>query len=159
MTYNIEKIPASRIAYMRQVGPYGANNYALMEKFKEWAKLKGLFSKSAVILGISHDNPETTVPEKCRYDVCIVITDDYILSDANVSQAELDGGAYAVFKIAHTVETIQKAWSEIFSQLTAKGHQFDVSRPVLERYSSDMIEKQMCEICVPIQDNFYTNVA
>ncbi len=138
---------------MRQVGPYGANNYTLMEMFKEWAKSKGLFSNSLVILGISHDNPRTTLPENCRYDVCIVITDDYMIADSNISEAELPGGKYAVFPIVHTVESVQKAWNEIFSQLTAKGHQLDVSRPVLERYSSDMIDKQMCEICVPIQES------
>ncbi len=138
---------------MRQVGPYGANNYALMEKFKEWAKVKGLLSNSPVILGISHDNPRTTLPENCRYDVCIVITDDYMIADSNISETELPGGKYAVFSIAHTVEAVQKAWNEIFSQLAAKGHQFDTSRPVLERYSFDMIDKQMCEICVPIQEN------
>jgi DNA gyrase inhibitor GyrI len=66
MIFKIEEMPASRIVYMRQVGSYGANNYALMAKFKEWARTKGLFTKSSVILGISYDNPQTTSPENCR---------------------------------------------------------------------------------------------
>jgi DNA gyrase inhibitor GyrI len=49
MIFKIEEMPASRIVYMRQVGPYGANNYALMAKFKEWARTNGLFTKSSVI--------------------------------------------------------------------------------------------------------------
>ncbi len=152
MIYKIEEIPTTRIAYMRQVGPYGANNYALMDKFKAWVKSKGLFSNATVILGIPHDNPKTTLPENCRYDVCLVITGDYIIADSNIGEAELPGGKYAVFPIVHTAQAVQKAWTEIFSLLTAQGHQFDVSKPILERYSFDMTDKQMCEICVPIQE-------
>lgn len=150
MTYKIEEMPTGRVVYMRGIGPYGAGNYALMEKFKEWAKANGLFTKSAVILGISQDNPETTPPENCRYDVCIVVEDNYATTDADVNEAELPGGRYAIFTIAHTAEAVQKAWGEIFSQLSAQGQQPDLARPILERYVPIMIDKHLCEICVPI---------
>ena len=64
MTYQVEKMPASRVAYIRRVGAYGVENYALMVKLKEWGKANGLFTKSAIILGIAQDNPEATLPEK-----------------------------------------------------------------------------------------------
>lgn len=60
MTYHIEEMPECRIAYMRKIGAYGVDNYALMKKLKVWAKANTLFTKSAVILGIAQDNPETT---------------------------------------------------------------------------------------------------
>lgn len=150
MTCKIEEIPRCRIAYMRQIGPYGANNYGLMEKLKEWAKSNGLFTKSAVILGISHDSPETTLPENCRYDVCIVVSDEFEITDSSVKETELPGGRYVVFTIPHTAEAIQKAWSEVFSQLVGQGYQLDVSRPILERYIPAMVENHLCEICLPI---------
>ena len=150
MTYQIEEMPKSRIAYMRRVGSYGVDNYALMKKFKKWAKANGLFTASAVILGISQDNPATTPPENCRYDVGIVITQQLATTDANVNIAELPGGRYAVFTIEHTAEVIQKAWGAIFVQLSAQGQQIDVSRPILERYIPAMIDKHLCEICVPV---------
>ena len=150
MTYQIEEMSKSRIAYMRRVGPYGAGNYALMKKFKEWAKANGLFTASAVILGISQDNPAATPPESCRYDVGIVVSEDFTTTDADVNVSELPGGRYAVFTIDHTAEAIQKAWGEIFVQLSAQGQQPDVSRPILERYIPAMIEKHLCEICVPV---------
>ncbi|MGW8113984.1 AraC family transcriptional regulator [Caproicibacterium sp. NSD3] len=150
MTYQIEEMSKSRIAYMRRVGPYGADNYALMKKFKEWAKANGLFTASAVILGISQDNPAVTPPESCRYDVGIVIPEQFTTTDTDVNVAELSGGKYAVFTIDHTAEAIQKAWGEIFVQLSAQGQQPDVSHPILERYISTMIDKHLCEICVPV---------
>lgn len=150
MTYQIEEMSKSRIAYMRRVGPYGGGNYALMKKFKEWAKANGLFIASAVILGISQDNPAVTPPESCRYDVGIVIPEQFTTTDTDVDVAELSGGRYAVFTIDHTAEAIQKAWGEIFVQLSAQGQQPDVSRPILERYIPAMIDKHLCEICVPV---------
>jgi DNA gyrase inhibitor GyrI len=150
MIFKIEQMPATRIVYMRQVGPYSANNYTLMAKFKEWARTKELFTKSSVILGISHDNPQTTSPENCRYDVCMVITDVYKTADNSANEAELSGGKYAVFTIPHTTEAVQKAWSEIFPQLKARGLQLNVSRPIIERYIPAMVDNHLCEICVPV---------
>ena len=150
MTYQIEEMSKSRIAYMRRVGPYGADNYALMKKFKEWAKANGLFTASAVILGISQDNPAVTPPENCRYDVGIIVSEYFETTDADVDVANLPGGRYAVFTIEHTIEAIQKAWGEIFVQLSAQGQQPDVSRTILERYIPAMIDKRLCEICVPV---------
>lgn len=150
MTYQMEEMSKSRIAYMRRVGPYGVDNYALMKKFKEWAKANGLFTASAVILGISQDNPAVTPPENCRYDVGIIVPEYFETTDADVDVAELPGGRYAVFTIEHTVEAIQKAWGEIFVHLSAQGQQPDVSRTILERYIPAMIDKRLCEICVPV---------
>lgn len=150
MTYQIEEMPKSCIAYMRRVGPYGADNYALMKKFKEWAKANGLFTASAVILGISQDNPAITPPEQCRYDVGVVVSEQFTTTDTDVDVAELSGGRYAVFTIDHTAEAIRKAWGEIFVQLPAQGQQPDVSRPILERYIPAMIDKHLCEICIPV---------
>lgn len=150
MTYQIEEMPKSRIAYMRRVGPYGADNYALMKKFKEWAKANGLFIASAVILGISQDSPAVTPLENCRYDVGIIVSKSFKTTDTDVNVAELPGGKYAVFTIDHTAEAIQKAWSEIFVKLSTENQQLDVSRPILQRYIPAMIDKHLCEICVPV---------
>jgi DNA gyrase inhibitor GyrI len=150
MTYQIEEMSKSRIAYMRRGGPYGEGNYALMKKFKEWAKANGLFTESAVILGITQDNPAVTPPESCRYDVGIVVSEQFATTDAEINKAELPGGRYAVFTIEHTAEAIQKAWGEIFVQLSAQDQQPDASRPILERYIPAMIDKHLCEICVPV---------
>jgi DNA gyrase inhibitor GyrI len=45
---------------------------------------------------------------------------------------------------------MQKAWMNIFSELSKRNYEFDDSRPILERYAMQMINKHYCEICVPI---------
>ncbi|WP_410983038.1 GyrI-like domain-containing protein [Bacillus cereus] len=150
MDIMIEKIPAYRIAYIRQIGPYGINNVGTMEKLKEWAKSNQLFNDESIIFGIAQDNPETTKPENCRYDTCIVVSNDYSVTDDYVRQGNIAGGKYAVFKISHTAEAVQKAWVDIFPELSRQRYQFDETRPIIERYVVKMVNNHHCEICVPV---------
>ena len=149
MDIKIENVPKYRIAYMRQIGPYGPTNIQTMQKLKNWAKENKLFPKFSIILGISWDNPEITPPENCRYDAGIIISNDYKIDDS-VEESELVGGKYAIFKVEHTAEDIQKAWSEIFSMLQNSDFQID-DRPIFERYIDEMVSNHFCEICVPIK--------
>jgi DNA gyrase inhibitor GyrI len=146
----IEKIPAHRIAYIRKIGPYGINNRQTMEELKKWAKFNHLFNDESIILGIAHDNPEATKPENCRYDTCIVVSNDYLITDGYVREGNIVGGKYAVFKINHTAEAVQKAWIDIFPELLKLGYQFDETRPILERYIVKIVNNHHCEICVPV---------
>jgi DNA gyrase inhibitor GyrI len=149
MNYNIESLPKARIAYVRQVGPYGPGNIQAMEKLKQWAGEKQLLTESAVLYGIPQDHPDTTPPEHCRYDACIVIADGYPV-DSLISESEFAGGEYAVCRIRHTAEEVQKAWAEIMPAIQTAGYRID-NKPVIERYTGEMILNHMCEICVPVQ--------
>ncbi|SFF47404.1 DNA gyrase inhibitor GyrI [Paenibacillus algorifonticola] len=149
MDIKIETLPKYRIAYVRQVGSYGPANSQAMEKLKQWAKRKNLLTESTILLGVPQDNPETTLPENCRYDACIVISKDY-LDDELISESELDGGTYVICTIKHTAEAIQRAWNEIFPYLQKTGYQMD-NKPILERYIGEMLNNDFCEICVPIK--------
>lgn len=149
MNIKIEDLPKYRIAYVRQVGPYGLNNVQAMKKLKNWAEKNNLLADTAIILGISQDNPETISPENCRYDACIVISNDYQIDDS-ISESNLPGGKYAIYKVKHAVEDIQKAWTEIFPELLNMGYQID-TRPIFERYIGEMVFNDYCEICVPIK--------
>ncbi|MCR6097290.1 GyrI-like domain-containing protein [Salipaludibacillus agaradhaerens] len=147
MTINIEIFPKYRVAYVRQVGPYGSANIQAMERLKKWAAKKNLL-KSAIILGIPQDNPETTPPESCRYDACIVISKDYQIDDS-IEENELAEGKYVICKVKHTGEDVQRAWTHIGTFLENTQYQID-NKPVVERYSFEMINNGYCELCVPI---------
>lgn len=122
-----------------------------METLKKWAEEKNLLAESAIILGIPQDNPEMTLPENCRYDACIVISNDYQMDDSDsIRESDLSGGKYVIWKVEHTAEEIQKAWNEIFPTLESSGYQMD-NKPIFERYTGDMINNDYCEICVPVK--------
>jgi len=150
MDIMIENMPEYRIAYIRHLGPYGINNVQTMEELKRWAKFNNLLNDGSIILGIAQDNPETTKSEDCRYDTCLVVSNDYSVRGDYVMEGNIIGGKCAVFKIHHTAEAVQKAWSDIFPDLLRRGYQVDESRPIMERYITHMVNNHHCEICVPI---------
>lgn len=145
----IEEIPESRIAYFRNVGEYGEKqNKELMESFKKWAQINGVFDNST-ILGIPHDNPQVTPKEECRYDVCVVINTNFnVVKPAQVGK--FTGGKYAVFVLDHTKEAVNEFWGNIFSEIK-KNNLLIREQPIVERYTSQMIGNHLCEILVPIQ--------
>lgn len=153
MNVQITQLPPCRIAYMRQIGPYGEANYRLMAKLKRWAITRDLLKKNSTIMGIAQDDPEVTPPEKCRYDVCLVIPQDYPL-EPDLNEGQLPGGKYGVITVGHTPQAIGKAWQDIFtSWLPESGYQID-HRPAFERYSNqagNSMGPEFCEICIPIK--------
>lgn len=152
MNKRFEMLPNYRIAYMRHIGPYGPANAQIMEKLKRWAQEKGLLTESAILFGIPQDNPRTTLPEKCRYDACIVISEEFLMDDDGIYESKLLGGEYVLFKIKHTAEDIQKAWAEIFPALHSLGMIID-DKPIIEVYTGNMLLNDFCEIGVPIKSS------
>lgn len=38
---NLELIENLNVAYIRRIGPYGSDNYAVMDSLKKWAEITG----------------------------------------------------------------------------------------------------------------------
>lgn len=150
MNFSIEIIPSYKIAYIRRIGPYGSENVKIMEQLKSWARENNLLNDSSIILGIAQDNPQFTEPKDCRYDTCLVVSDESKVDNEYINLGETIGGKYCVFKISHTADAVQKAWMEIFLELSKRNYKFDERRTIIERYAMKMINNHYCEICVPI---------
>lgn len=148
MKIKTETLPSYRIAYMRRVGAYSQANHELMEKLKRWARDKKLLG-SAPVLAIAQDHPETTPPEQCRFDACIVINDDFQVDDA-VQEGRTYGGKYLILEVEHTAKHIQEAYAQLFNVLQLHRYEID-NKPIIERYSGDVLDTPYCEICVPIK--------
>ncbi len=63
---------------------------------------------------------------------------------------EFSGGKYAVFLLDHTKEAVSEFWSNIFSEIERNNLSIR-EQPIIERYTSQMIDNHLCEILVPIQ--------
>ena len=129
------------------MGPYGPDNYKVMERIKDWAKQKDLYGTST-IFAISQYNPTITPPENCRFDACIVIADD-VQVDLLVQLGEISGGEYLVFRVQHSVEAIQYAYPKIMRIFQENGYIKD-NKPIIEKYTGDLDSDASCEICVPM---------
>ncbi len=150
MDTRTETMQLCTIAYMRRTGAYGIECKAVMEQLKLWAKQTNNLNDDSIILGIALDNPEVTAPESCRYDACLVVSNNFHTDADNVHTRKLNGGKYCVFTVAHTTEAIQQVWLTMFKEISTLGYTLDFSRPIIERYAMKMISKHLCELCVPI---------
>lgn len=148
MKMSVENFPQYHTVYMRRTGAYGPENYRLMAQLKDWVKDNGLWNNETTIFGITRDNPETTAPENCRYDVCLLVQEDF--QDDGIQKGTIDGGKYAVFTVPHTSEAVGHFYTSLFAELSNAGHTFDDSRLIMERYINKLVEDGYCEFCVPI---------
>lgn len=68
-----------------------------------------------VLLGIALDDPSRTPPDRCRYDVGIIIREGERLP---LDTRRVRGGRYAVFEIPHTEREVSRFWEDL-ERLTA----------------------------------------
>jgi AraC family transcriptional regulator len=71
-------LPAQRVAYLRVTRPYEWDRtVAACERLKTWARARGL--SGGQWLGYQWDTPDVVPPERCRYDVGLVVPEDAIV--------------------------------------------------------------------------------
>lgn len=146
-----ERIPSSKVIYMRRTGAYGIENYKLMDTFKKWVQENNLYNEDTVIYAIPMDAPEKVMPCQCRYDVCINKPENQTFELNQIGCRNLESGKYLIFLIPHTADAVQTAWQICFSELEKLGYLLDKSRPVIERYKKTLVDRHLCELCIPIQ--------
>jgi AraC family transcriptional regulator len=162
MNVKVKELATYHVAYMRHVGPYGEEIALLWGRFVKWAMPRGLWPNGVISLGIAHDDPRVTAPEKCRYDACVAVPKDFT-ADRQVNIADLPGGKYATFEFIGTPQEIGPAWDQLFSEwLPNSGFQPD-NRPCFELYAGDhsaevgeevndpKTMRFKCEICIPVK--------
>ena len=107
-----------------------------------------------VVYGIGHDNPEVTAPERCRFDACVEVDDDWVaVGEAHVTV--IPGGRYASLAFHGDSQSLGDAWAALLRDwLPASGYQVD-GRPTFERYPSGgsfdpATGRFSCDIVIPV---------
>lgn len=142
-----------RVAYLRHVGPYGAAVASFwQQRFYPFMAQHKLLGRP--IYGISHDDPNITAPDKCRYDTCVAVDDDFVArGDALITT--IAGGRYASLPFEGTPQDIGAAWMGLMRDwLPSSGYQID-ARPCFEYYPPDarydaVTGSFQCEITIPL---------
>ena len=153
MDVEVKELPEMRLAYMRRLGAYGPEVGEVWDRFRRWALPRGLLRPDAVTLGVCHDNPEVTAPEHCRYDVGLVVDEDF-RPDEHVNVQTVPGGSYAIYPFEGRAEEVGKAWHDLFAQwLPDSGYQPD-DRPCFERcFETETADAEIfrMQICIPVR--------
>jgi AraC family transcriptional regulator len=145
---------ATPIAYLRRVGPYGEALGAFWQtEVYPWMVAGGLLQQERY--GISHDDPNVTAPEQCRYDAGCEIPPKFIAL-GNAHKTVIPGGNYAALSFKGTVSEFEPAWTALLRDwLPSSGLQLD-NRPMFEYYpagsSYDPATGVLdCKLCVPVE--------
>lgn len=132
LSIEVTPLPPLRVACIRHTGSYFECGWA-WEKLCGWAAPKGLITPKTQFLGISHDDPAVTDPQRIRFDVCITIDHD-IEETEFIRTKTIPGGDYArsVYKGSYT--NLQSVYASILgSGIPKLGREYENS-PSIEAY-------------------------
>jgi AraC family transcriptional regulator len=135
MDAKIVFFPPTRVAYVRHVGPYD-RCHAAWETLCGWAGPKGLLGPGVRVIGVSHDDPEVTPPEKIRYDACITVSGD-VAAEGPVGIMDIGGGDYAMALHAGPYSGLHASYAELCGVELPKLGREPGFAPSLEIYVND----------------------
>jgi AraC family transcriptional regulator len=136
MKVEISEMPEVRVGGIRHVGPYNQIGQAF-SRLGAIAGPPGLFQQpGAAMIGIYHDMPATTPPDRLRSDAAIVVADGTVLPDG-LTEQRLPAGRYA--RTTHTgpYEQLPDVWARFLGEwLPASGQRMGAG-PTYELYRND----------------------
>src|SRR5215831_6349258 len=135
----IQIIPETRVAYMRYVGAYGSPRITeLWQRFAIWYVSQGLIPPKRRLFGIARDNPNTTPPDRTRYDACIPVEADFE-PQGEIGVQIIPAGRYGCVPFTGCAAEIGAAWTRLVTRtLPAAGLQ-PVLAPTIEIYAPNFI--------------------
>jgi len=142
---------ATRIAYVRSVGPVEAIAAAFGELFAFAAARQLPIDGGA--LGISYDDPVVTDPARMRFDAALPVADD-VEGEGNVLVRTVPGGAFAVTRYRGPYTEMHNAYVELVGQWFPRSGREPANAGCLEFYLNDPREHApedlLTDIWVPI---------
>lgn len=153
MNVTIKQIDDMRVAYVRHTGPYS-------ECAPAWDTLcttlapEGLLGGDAKVLGLGHDDPDTTEPEKIRYDACVTVPEDFT-GLGEVSVQTISGGRYGVTTHFGSYDNLIDTYRTLFGQWLVQSEFELADKPCFEVYLNDPEstepEDLITDIYLPLQ--------
>ena len=128
----VERTKPMKIAYVEHVGAYGSIPFGrYFERLYGWAKERKV-RPGFHPLGIMHDSPKETPPERCRTDVAIPIYGDAAPS-GNVKVKDLPAMDVATLSFKGPASEYQAAYDALGAWISEHG--YEIAGPCLEVYS------------------------
>jgi AraC family transcriptional regulator len=102
-----------KVIYIQRIGNYNDTAGNAWDKVCAYAKEKRLFGMSTEFIGLSHDDPTVTEPEKCRYEACIAVSKE-VKPEGEVGFKVIPGGKFLVFKFKGPYDKLGEAYNYIY---------------------------------------------
>ncbi len=157
--YQLSKVKIHRfkpvpLAFIRNLGPYADVDLGLFDALIEWSRRRGEYGPEARLIGIGHDAPHVTPPNKLRFDACIRAARPF-RAEGRVGCQRLPEGTHAVTTyIGPFGAVMEAAYVEIYSRVAALDGWEMTGLPVFEIYHATRIDPDYAlnhtDICIPV---------
>jgi AraC family transcriptional regulator len=149
----VSRMAQLNLAFIRHIGPYEAVPDTLWQTLTEWAHARRL-PFELVFLGIAHDAPGITPPEKLRFDAAIVVPGPFS-PDGIIGNQVLGPDEFAVTTHVGHYRTLPQAYEAIVQRVgRLKGYRFG-GLPSVEIYRTTRVDAHhsmnQTDIYIPIQ--------
>ena len=153
MNVSIKTLEPMRVAFLRHVGPYQAVGDT-WEKLLPILGKEGLLGGDSQFLGLCHDDPDVTPPDKLRYDACVTVDAGYTpMGDLGVQT--VPGGDYAFTTHEGPYEQLGTTYRYLFGQWLPRSGRELRSSPCFEIYlnspENTAPEDLISDVYVPLE--------
>ena len=152
MDVRIEQVKEMKVAFVRHLGPYDQCGSA-WEKLTGWAAPQGLLGAGPTFIGICHDDPEVTPPDKVRYDACLTVEEDFE-PGGDIGVQTIAAGEYAVTTHIGPYSKLGDTYAKLFGQWLPQNGREPAPQPGFEIYLNDPDgtepEELLTDIYVPL---------
>ena len=114
MTISTRQLEPMRVAFMRHNGPYSEVGKT-WDRFMMLLGKEGLLGGDAMFIGLCHDDPAVTPPERIRYDACMSV-DDRFQPNGEVGVQTIAGGEYAVMTHFGPYDRLGESYAKLLGQ-------------------------------------------
>ena len=140
------------LAFIRHIGPYEAVTDALWQTLADWAVTRRL-PGDLIFLGIAHDAPGVTPPERLRFDAAIVVPEPFSAA-GTIGHQRLEAAEFAMTTHVGHYRTLPQAYAAIVQRtMQLKRYRFG-GLPAIEVYRTTRVdashEMNHTEIYLPV---------
>ena len=135
MDVSIKPMPPLRVAFMRHVGLYSTVGET-WDRFLPVLGKDGRLDGECMILGICHDDPEVTPPEKIRYDAGVTVDESFV-PDGEIGVQVIPGGDYAMTTHFGPYDKLGETYARLFGQWLPRSGRELRGTPCFEVYLND----------------------
>ncbi len=150
----IQRLEPFRAAFMRHVGPYDQVGET-WSRLMAWAGPRGLLGPSMKILGICHDDPEVTPPDRIRYDACVAVGAEFV-PQGEIGAVDFPSGDHAMIVHHGPYDRLGETYFRLYGQWLPAGGRRPRAAPCFEVYVNSPFhtppEKLVTQIYLPLED-------
>lgn len=148
MNVTIKKLPPLRVAFMRQVGPYDHAG-KLWERFTMLLGKEGMLGGDTQFIGICHDDPAVTAPNRIRYDACVTVDAEF-RPRGEIGLQEIPRGDYAVLTHFGPYARLGESYAALLGQWLPRSGRTLRAAPCFEVYFNSPEETEPGDLITDI---------